>query len=198
MLSWSPAPDRPGARGGRPLRFTGGWIAERETMLGSRASGAFGRLSSGSAFAGFEGAVRAGAWRLDASAEFGTAYAAAGGGMLTGLSPVHSSAFAVRAGRSLGANASLRLSVSQPLRVESGRARFSIPVGRTKEGAVLRRSLSADLAPAGRQIDLSARWRKRLASGGELRAGATLTFHPGHDSSAPADLTLMAGWRHSC
>ena len=196
LLSWSPAPEPPGARTRRPLRFTGGWIAERKTMLGSHAAGAFGRLSSGSAFVGLEGAMQAGAWRLDASAELGVAYTRAGGGMLTGLSSVHSSAFAVRAERPLDAASSLRLSVSQPLRVESGRARFSIPVGRTKGGGVLRRTLNAGLAPSGRQLDLSAGWRKRLALGGELRAGATLTFHPGHDSSAPADLTLMAGWRH--
>ena len=125
-------------RGARaPLKLTAGWIGERETMLGSRPAGVFGRLAAGSAVVGFGGGARLGA-----------AYAAAGGGMATGLSPLTGGAFALRAERPLGATGSLR--------VESGRARLSVPVGRAKERQVLRRSLSANLAPSGRQIDLAA------------------------------------------
>ncbi len=181
----------------RPLALRAGLLGERETMLGSRSAGAFGRLSAGSAFVGVDGGIQAGAWRLDASAEAGIAHAAADGGMLTGLSPLFSSAFALRAERPLDATGSLRLSVSQPLRVESGRARFSIPAGRTKGGRVLRRTLNASLAPSGRQIDFAAGWRKRLDAGGDLRLGAVWTLDPGHDPSAPAELTLLAGYRHS-
>ena len=202
LLSW-----RPKALAGRPLNLVGGWMAERETMLASRTAGAFGRLSAGSAFIGLDGSMQAGAWRLDASAEFGLAHAVAHGGMLTGLSPLYSSAFALRAERPLASNGSLQVSVSQPLRVEAGQVRFSIPVGRTKDGGVLRRSLTAGLTPTGRQIDLSARWRKRLATGGELRLGTTWTLNPGHDAGggvrshgpgrvAPQLLRAMTGRRH--
>ena len=197
LVSWRPSPIRPGAPAGPTLKLSAGWLAERETLLGSRAAGAFGRLSAGSAFIGFDGSARAGAWRFDASAEIGMVHAAQEGGMLTGVSPLVTSALAIRAERRLGRDASFRLSVSQPLRVESGRARLSVPVGRTKDGRVLRRSLSADLAPAGRQIDLAARWQKRLATGGTLRLGAAWTLDPGHDAAAPSDLTLLAGWRHT-
>lgn len=62
---------------------------------------------------------------------------------------------------------------------------------------MLRRSLSANLALSGRQIDLAARWRKRLDADSELRLGATLTLDPGHDASAASELTLLAGWRRS-
>ena len=197
LLSWRPSPNGPGAQAAPALKLTAGWIAERETMLGSRSAGAFGSLSAGSAFIGFDGSTRAGAWRLDASAEVGMAHTAPAGGMLTGVSPLVTSAVAIRAERRLGRNASLRLSASQPLRVESGRARLSIPVGRTKDRRVLRRSLSADLAPTGRQIDLSARWRTRLDTGGELRLGAAWTLDPGHDAAAPSEVTVLAGLRHS-
>ena len=188
-ISWRPS--------GGPLALAGGWTAERETMLGSRASGAFGRLSSNAAFVGLEGGARTGAWRLDGSAEFGIAGAEARGGMLTHLSPMLSSAFALRAERPMGGASSLRIEASQPLRVESGRARMSLPAGRSKDGRVLRQSLDARLAPSGRQIDLAAGWRTRMASGGELRLGATWTRHPGHDASADDELTLLAGWRKS-
>ena len=89
LLSWQPAE--------RPFSLRAGLIGERETLLGSRSAGAFGRLSTGSAFVGFEGGVRVGAWRLDASAELGIAHGTTGSGLIAGVSPLHSSAFAVRA-----------------------------------------------------------------------------------------------------
>ena len=187
VLAWRPS--------GSPIELAGGWMAERETMLGSRASGAFGRLSSGAAFIGFEGEMETGAWRFEAAAELGIARTAARGGMLGGLSPLLASAFALRVERRLDGDASLSLSASQPLRVESGRGRLSLPIGRSKDGRVLRRTVTARLAPDGRQIDLAASWRRRFAPGGELRLGAGWTGHPGHAASAPGELALLAGWR---
>ena len=188
-LSWRPD--------GSPLGLTSGWIAERETALGSSAAGAFGRLSGSSAFAGIEGDARIGSWRLGAGAEIGTVRAAAQGGMLTGISPLTTSAFAVQAETTLSDGDGLRFSLAQPLRVEAGRARLTVPVGRTQDGRVLRRSLSAGLAPSGRQIDIAAEWHRSLADGGEIRIGAGVTRQPGHDAAADPELTLLAGWRYA-
>ena len=188
VLSWR-SPER-------SVGLRAGLIGERESLLGSRAAGAFGRLSAGSAFVGFEGGTRVGAWRLDASAEIGMAHAAAVGGLITGVSPLFSSAFAIRAQRPLAGRDTLHVSVSQPLRLESGRARLSVPVGRTKDGRVLRQPLTADLAPTGRQIEIAAQWHRPLPAAGAVRLGAIWTVHPGHDVAAPSDLTLLAGWRH--
>ena len=193
-LSWRPA--------GSPLGLTSGWIAERETVLGSSATGAFGRLSGSSAFVGIEGkarigAWRIGAWRIGAGAEIGTVRAAAQGGMLASISPLTTSAFAVGAARKLAGGDGLRFSLAQPLRVEAGRARLTVPVGRTQDGRVLRRRLTAGLAPSGRQIDIAAEWHRSLADGGEIRIGAAWTLQPGHDAAADPELTLLAGWRHA-
>ena len=188
-LSWRPD--------GSALGLTGGWIAERETMLGSSPAGAFGRLSGSSAFAGIEGNTRIAGWRLGAGAEIGTVRAAAQGGMLASISPLTTSAFAVGAERTLTGGDGLRFSLAQPLRVEAGRARLTVPVGRTQDGRVLRRSLSAGLAPSGRQIDLTAEWHRSLADGGEIRIGAGVTRQPGHDAAAEPELTLLAGWRYA-
>ena len=188
LVSWRP----PGA----PLGLRGGLVAERRTVLGSAAAGAFGRLSGNAYFVGIDGSAHTGGWRVSAAAEVGAADAAVGGGLLSGLSGLVTSAFALRAERRLDGRDSLRFSASQPLRVEAGRARLSVPAGRTPDGAVLRRSLTAGLAPTGRQIDLSARWRRTLARGGQLRLGADWTLHPDHDAAAPSIVTLMAGWRH--
>ena len=177
-----------------PVGVRGGVVTERETLFGSRTAGAFGRLSTGSAFAGVNGSTRIGIWRLDASAEIGMASATAGDGIFAGLSPLFTSAFGLQADRPLADKGSLLLSVSQPLRVEAGRAEFSVPVGRTRDGRVLRRSVAADLAPSGRQIEVAAQWRRPISAGGEVRLGASWTRHPGHAASADADISLFAGW----
>ena len=188
VLSWRPA--------GAPVGVRGGWVGERETLLGSRAADAFGRMSADAAFAGIEGSTRIGAWRLDAGAEVGTIGASARGGLIADLSPLITSAFALQAERPLDdEGGAFTLSLSQPLRVEAGHARLSVPVGRTKDGRVRRQSVAADLAPSGRQIEIAAQWRRPLAAGEELRLGAAWTRHPGHTAGADPDLTLLAGWR---
>ena len=188
-LSWRPD--------GSPLGVHGGWVGEREAMLGSAATGAFGRMASGSAFMGVEGSARLGAWRLGAGAEVGTVNGAVDGVLIADVSPLRTSAFGVRADRPLADGGTLTLSLSQPLRVEAGRARLSVPVGRTKDGSVRRRAVTAGLEPTGREIEVAARWRKALSMGGELRLGAAWTRHPGHVAGTDPDITLLAGWHHA-
>ena len=77
----------------------------------------------------------------------------------------------------------------------AGRARFSIPIARTVTGEVVRERIASNLAPSGREVDLSARWRQRLDMGGELRLGAHLSIEPGHRADAGPDLNLLAGYR---
>lgn len=181
---------------GSPLGFRSGVVAERETMLGTAASGAFGRISGSSTFAGIEGDTRIGAWRLGAGAEIGAVDAAAQSGMISGVTSLATSAFALRAERRLGGRDALTVSVGQPLRVETGRATLSVPVGRTRNGRVLRRSITADLEPSGRQIDVVAQWRRPVGDDSEIRLGAGWSHQPGHDASADPDLSFLAGWRH--
>ena len=182
---------------GAPLGVHGGWVGEREALLGSRAAGAFGRMTADYAFAGIEARARVGAWHLGAGAEIGTVSTSVQGGLIADVSPLITSAFALQAVRPLNDGDTFTLSLSQPLRVESGHASLSVPVGRTKDGLVRRRPVTADLVPTGRQIEVTAQWRRMLSTGGELRLGAAWTRHPGHAASAEPDLTLLAGWRHT-
>ena len=188
-LAWRPD--------GAPLGLRGGVVGEREAMLGSAAAGAFGRLAAGSAFVGVGGSASVGAWQLGAGAEIGTVGTSAEGGLIADVSPLTTSAFALQAERPLPGDGTLVLSLSQPLRVEAGSARLSVPVGRTKDGFVRRHAVTAGLAPTGREIEFSAQWRKVLSTGSELRLGAVWTRHPGHIAAADPDLTLLAGWRRS-
>ena len=163
-------------------------------MLGGAAGGAFGRLAGGAAFAGIRADGRIGPWRVAAGAEIGGVRAAAQGGMIAAVSPLATSAFALRAERRL-AGGRLALALAQPLRIEAGRARLSVPEGRSKDGRVLRRTLTAGLEPSGREIGVTLEWRRPLASGGELGLGAGWTRQPGHDAAADPDLGLLAAWR---
>ena len=190
VLSWRPE--------GAPLGLRGGFVGERAGLLGSRTAGAFGHLAAGSAFAGIEGSARIDGWRLGAGVEIGTVNVSADGGLIADVSPLTTSAFALQAMRPLGVDGgTFTLSLSQPLRVETGRARLSVPVGRTKGGQVRRQSVTADLEPTGRQIEVAAAWHRPLGSQSELRLGAAWTRDPGHAAGAAPDLTLLAGLRHA-
>ena len=170
-------------------------MGERNTLLGSEAEGAFGDLEAHAAFAGIEADTELGPWRLGGTAEIGTVTAQAQGGVLQEVSPLATSAFAVHATRRNEDGSAFRVSLSQPLRVEEGRALLALPTGRTKGGEVIRTTLTADVEPGGRQVDLALQWQQPLELG-ELRLGATLSHEPGHRRSADAELILLSGWRH--
>lgn len=187
VLSWRPPEAWASLRAG--------WLMERKSLLGSSAKGAFGSLSSDSAFIGFNADTWVDGWHLDANAEVGLAAVNPRSGLIADVSPVATGAFAVRATRPFSGDRLLQLSVSQPLRVEHGRATLSVPVGRTKGGDVLRRSVAADITPTGRQIDVMAHWHQPSTAMGELRLGAVWTHDPGHSAAESSDLSFMVGWR---
>ena len=180
---------------GSPLGLRFGFLRESDRALGTTASGAFGRLAAGVSFGGMALSARVGPWRLSADGEWGSARPEARYGLVRGVSRLVTSAFSLAAERSLGDGARLRLSASQPLRVERGRARFRIPTGRTRDGAVTHGTVAAPLSPSGRQIDLAGEWSRPMARGGELRLGATLSLQPGHETGRGPEFLLLAGYR---
>lgn len=181
---------------GKPIAFRSGVVAERNSVLRSAAAGAFGRMSGNSVFVGLESNFQVGSWRLGAGAEVGTVLAVIDRSVLSVDSPLITSAFALRAGKKLNERNSVDFALSQPVRIESGRADYTIPVGRTVEGEVLKSSDSADLEPSGRQIDLTARWHRSLPSGnGDFRLATSLSFHPEHSRAAEPKISVLAGWR---
>ena len=186
VVTWRPAES--------PLGLHAGWMHERETLLGSSADGAFGALSADAAFVGIEADAELGGWRLGADAEVGVVHSTPSGGIVSGVSPLTTTAFTLHASTAFAGDGSILLSVSQPLRVERGSAALSVPAGRTKAGTVVRSPLAARLAPSGRQIDVSAQWQQPL-SVGEVSVGAVVTHQPGHRSAADPELHFLSGWR---
>ena len=181
-------------RAGLPVGLRAGWIGERETLLGSVGEGAFGDLAGDTAFVGVDASTGLGRWRIGANAELGMVTPTTRGGLVTRVSSLATSAFALHATRTLAGSGALRVSVSQPLRVERGRASLTVPAGRTKAGAVLYDAVPADLAPSGRQMDIAGQWHRPLGKG-ELRLGAVYSHRPGHRQAADPELTFLGGWR---
>ena len=178
-----------------PVGFRVGWLAEQATVLGTMATGAFGRLSAEATVAGLETGFEIGPWRLAANAEIGAARPRLQGGILSRLSALTTSAFAFKATRRLAHGGLVRIALSQPLRVEDGLAALSVPVGRTKDGDVLRQPVSADPVPSGRQLNVSAQWRHSVAHDNELRVEAAWIHNPGHNARAKPAVSVLAGWR---
>lgn len=162
MLAWRSS-DRPFA-----MRF--GWLSEPQAVLGSTGGGAWGELSADSFAVGFETETELAGWRVGADAELGRVRPQASGTIVTGWSDLTTSAFSLRAARFLTEDDEIGFSVSQPVRVEHGRANLTVPIGRTRDGAVLHESSSVGLSPSGRQLDSSI---SRRAGAGPGCSGAS-------------------------
>ena len=177
-----------------PIGLRLGVVDEPGSALRLQSRGAFGGLSSSLVYAGLGGATPVGAWTLSADAEAGIAGVDTERGLIAEISTLATSAFGVSAERAFDAGAQrLRFSVSQPLRVEGGRARLDLPTGRTRDGGVTREVVEVPLSPSGRQVDVSADWRQRLRDGTELRLRSTASFQPGHRTGEEPELSLLAG-----
>ncbi len=181
-------------RVGSPWGVRAGWIGEPETLLGSVGEGGFGGLAADTSFLGVDAHTHFAGWRIGANAEVGIVVPDARGGFVDRVSSLATSAFALHASRALTGTGAVRFTVSQPLRVERGRASLTVPVRRTQAGAVSYDALTAGLAPSGRQLDFAGEWRRPLPTG-ELRLGAVYSHRPGHRKDAAPELTLLGGWR---
>lgn len=186
LVSWQP--------GAGPVGFRAGWLAERGSMLGSDATGAFGRLSAQSIAAGIGIKTDISRWRVGADAEVGMVRPTARDGVIDQVSSATTTALSLRAGRRLGNRDDIAFLVSQPPRVERGTARMTLPVGCDFDRRILRESFRSDLEPSGRQIDLSATWTRKLDRGGEFLARTQISRHPGHVDTEP-EASILAGWR---
>ncbi len=181
-------------RVGSPWGVRAGWIGEPKTLLGSVGEGGFGVLAADTSFLGVDAHTDLGGWTIGANAEVGIVVPDARGGFVDRVSALATSAFALHASRALAGAGAVRFSVSQPLRVERGRASLTVPVSRTRAGAVSYDVLTAGLAPSGRQVDFAGEWRRPLPTG-ELRLGAVYSHRPGHRRDAAPELTFLGGWR---
>ena len=186
-LAWRPADGRADLRAG--------WLEETDSLFGTGAQGAFGRLSTGLAFVGASRSFEVGDWRVNVGGELGLATLQTAGGILSQAGRnAFSTAFSADAVRPL-AGGTLRLSLEQPLRIERGRLRLSLPVDRTPEGAVVSRTMAIGLEPSGREIDIGVDWTRAVAPGAVMKIGTMLIREPGHVADRSPEAVIFTGLR---
>ena len=185
-FSWRP--------NGRHLIFDTGWLAEKSSLLGTDATGGFGRFTSNSIFSGIRSEFGFNDWQITATAEMGMAVPNYQKSIIRRVTPLLSSAYKLSGKRHLENGGSFSISLSQPLRVEKGKTSLSIPVGRTKAGGILFSQATADLTPSGRQSNLAFDWYQPITRNSEILLNTTWIHEPGHSKSVNDELRVMAGW----
>ena len=165
------------------LSLQAGWMSEANGALGSRPNGAFGEFGTGTVLTGLSASRRlSGSWTA-----LGSAYAgmhrtdSRRQGIVRRVSGLWSSTFAVGVvGRDVaGSGDRLAFRLSQPLRVEAGRARLRWVSGRSPDGRVELEQADLSLEPSGRQLDLEVAYSRPWADG-RARMAAIASNDAGH------------------
>ena len=178
----------------RNLIFDTGWLTEKSSLLGTDATGGFGRFASNSIFSGIRTEFGFNDWQITATAEMGMAVPNYQKSIIRRVTPLLSSAYKLSGKRHLENGGSLSISLSQPLRVEKGKTSLSIPVGRTKAGGILFSQATVDLTPSGRQSNLAFDWYQPMSRNSEILLNTTWIHELGHSESVNDELRVMAGW----
>ena len=165
------------------LSLQAGWMSEANGAVGSRPEGAFGEFGTGTILTGLTASRRLGGnWTLLGSAHAGVHRTDnLRQGIVRGVSGLRSGAFGVgvvgRDVRRSGDRLAFRL--SQPLRVEAGRARLRWVSGRSPDGRVEIERADLGLEPSGRQLDLEVAYSRPWA-GGSAHMAAIASQDAGH------------------
>ena len=173
------------------LQLSPGLILEQESTLGMKTSGAFGDTDSRTVYLDINADQRYRGWDLSATATLGITDPDNSGTLVRYSSPLVSTGFNIKASRQM-ADFDMEFSLSQPLRVESGKVSLRYPSARTPDRRVLYSALTADLKPSGREVTASALVRVRHANNLSSGFGIYTTRHPGHIRSAGTDLGVAA------
>ncbi len=177
-----------------------GLLGESERLLGAGAQGAYGGFTGRTWFTRWlaEQDFKRG-FRLMAVAQAGYTSGEVGRGLFRETRGVLSSAFSAGlhwGHEGPGKHQRAWLTVTQPLRNESGGLELDYPIGRTRAGGVLRETAWIGAEPSGRQIDLALGYGTALPSstpgntGWRIRLEAWRSFKPGHRAGARPENAL--------
>lgn len=178
-----------------------GLLRESERLLGAGAGGAYGQLAGNTWFTRLQAEQSLGGGvSLMAVAQSGYTLGDAGEGLLRGRQRVLSSAFSMGLGWKARRNSHLWLTLSQPLRNESGALELNYPTGRTRDGQVLQETALLSVQPSGRQLDLTLGYEAALPAAMDtganwrIRLEASRSFQPGHLASAKPENTVFVAF----
>ena len=176
------------------LQLTAGSLVEPETTLGSMSTGAFGTQHSASLLTGLKSELTFNTWRLSASGMLSLTSTNNNTGVIRSTTPLLASSFAMDVTRKT-ANGALRFTLSQPLRIETGRVKLTIPASRTPDKKPQYETFKKDLQPSGRQIDLEMGYVQRIGANAAIGAEIWLTKDSGHSGNAKPSTGIAAALR---
>ena len=176
------------------LSLQAGWLSEANGAVGSRPDGAFGEIRTGTILTGLTASRRLGGnWMLLGSAHAGVHRTNnLRQGIVRGVSGLWSSALAVGViGQDVGQSGDrLALRMSQPLRIETGRARLRWVSGRSPDGQLELEQADLSLEPSGRQLDLEVAYSRPWA-GGRAHMAAIASHDAGH-AEGKQEVSILA------
>ncbi len=88
----------------------------------------------------------------------------------------------------------LTLSLSQPLRIETGTIELNRPVARVADGSIVNQASSADLSSSGRQLDLGLAYEASLPNSAAFSFGVKHAINAGH-VAGQSGTGVMLGYR---
>ena len=187
-------------RDGIGLRLGVSQIAEQGAFMGMTAAGAFETPADAaiSTMALSGSAALSENLKLFGGLEYGLARAGATGGYVAGVEGATFSGFqlGVAASEIMQAGDTLTMTVSQPLRVETGTMSFDLPVGRLADGTIVYDRVTGGLAPSGRQIDLGMAYSFVPNPLGEIELGFVYSLDAGHVAGREA-AALAAAYKQA-
>lgn len=170
-----------------------GYLRGRDGLFDSRGRGALDLSSSSQTlYAGVRGHMRLGALAFEHAGYMGQTQVD-GAGLFGDLGRVVSSSWLVSGVYNRGSE-NLGLVLQQPLRVESAGARVNLATGYNGNLFDMQ-SLTLNLAPDGRQMNLEAFWRKRLPGNRDVKLSWLGIREPGHQANAAPMQVLMGQWQ---
>ena len=181
------------------LQFTGGTVAEKGGLLGSRTSGAFANDLSATAFARGSVSVNIDSkWKVMANYMFGHSWAKADKDTLfTDFSNLATDSFAVSlTGKDvLNGKDQIQLTLFQPLRALSGTTTVTLPTNQDAANnyTLLYTSDSIDLTPKGRELRLIGSYSQEPWEGAHIDLTATLTHQRLHNPDAALSAGVFSG-----
>jgi hypothetical protein len=170
-----------------------GYVSGRDGLFESRGRGMFdlGRASN-TYYTGIRGQLHQGRFAVDHAAYLGQSEGDSSG-LLRDMGNVITSSWLV-AGRYQVDDSTFGMVMQQPLRVESARSDVTLATGYAGNLFDMQ-TVSLDLAPDGRQINLEAFWQKPVSRSSDLKLSWLGIRQPGHQASADAMQVFMAQWQ---
>ena len=170
-----------------------GYVRSDDGLFDSHGRGAFDLAdASETLFAGVRGELSHGALTFGHSAYIGQSRTDADG-LFRDLGNVTTSSW-MFAGRYALNSATLGLVVQQPLRVESAETSVNLATGYAGNFFDMQ-TLTLDLSPDGRQINLEAFWQEPVWKDSDVKLSWLGIREPGHQAQAGPMQVLMAQWQ---